>query len=90
MAERQLKIINNMSQYLNPNGIIVYSTCSLNDEENWGVVDSFLKLNKEFHLESAKHFVPNEWLNDKQCLETFPSKHNVDGMFAARLKKYVK
>ena len=90
MAERQLKIINNMSQYLNPNGIIVYSTCSLNDEENWDVVDSFLKLNKDFYLESAKNFIPDQWINSKECLEIFPPKHNVDGMFAARLKKYAK
>ena len=90
MAERQLKIINNMSQYLNTNGIIVYSTCSLNDEENWDVVDSFLKLNKDFYLESAKNFIPDQWINSKECLEIFPPKHNVDGMFAARLKKYAK
>ena len=58
-----------------------------NHEENWDVVSSFLKLQKEFHLEPAQNFVPNEWINRNQCLETFPPKHNVDGMFAARLRK---
>ena len=41
-----------------------------------------LILKKEFHLEPAQNFVPNEWINHNQCLETFPSKDNVDGMFA--------
>tara|TARA_Y100000590_G_scaffold91142_1_gene102839 strand:- start:1276 stop:2409 length:1134 start_codon:yes stop_codon:yes gene_type:complete len=87
MSARQLKILNNMSKYLKVNGVLVYSTCSINHEENWDVVSSFLKLKKEFHLEPAQNFVPNEWINRNQCLETFPPKHNVDGMFAARLRK---
>ena len=87
MSVRQLKILNNMSKYLKVNGVIVYSTCSINHEENWDVVSSFLNLKKEFHLEPAQNFVPNEWINHNQCLETFPSKDNVDGMFAARLRK---
>ena len=87
MSARQLKILNNMSKYLKVNGVLVYSTCSINHEENWDVVSSFLKLQKEFHLEPAQNFVPNEWINRNQCLETFPPKHNVDGMFAARLRK---
>jgi 16S rRNA (cytosine967-C5)-methyltransferase len=56
-------------------------------EENWNVVESFLKLNNNFSLESGKNFVPNSWLNHKGCLETFPPRDNVDGMFAARIRK---
>ena len=31
-----------------------------------------------------------KFVESKECLEIFPPKHNVDGMFAARLKKYAK
>ena len=87
MAEIQTAILGHMAQFLKPSGILVYATCSLEMEENWNVVESFLKLNNNFSLESGKNFVPNSWLNHKGCLETFPPRDNVDGMFAARIRK---
>ena len=77
-----------MTQFLKPNGVIVYSTCSIENEENWNVIESFLKLNNNFYLESGENFVPNQWLESKGFLETFPPRDKIDGMFAARLKKY--
>ena len=77
-----------MAKFLKPKGVIVYSTCSMEYEENWNVVESFLKLNNNFYLESGKSFVPNQWLNAEGCLETFPPRDKIDGMFAARIRKY--
>jgi len=88
MSLKQLKILNHMTQFLKPNGVIVYSTCSIENEENWNVIESFLKLNNNFYLESGENFVPNQWLESKGFLETFPPRDKIDGMFAARLKKY--
>ena len=88
MSLKQLKILNHMSQFLKPDGVIVYSTCSIENEENWNVIESFLKLNNNFYLESGENFVPNQWLKSKGYLETFPPRDKIDGMFAARLKKY--
>ena len=50
MANIQLAILNHMSQFLRPNGVLVYATCSLEVEENWNVVESFLKLKDNFFL----------------------------------------
>lgn len=86
MAAIQLAILMHMSQFLKKDGVMVYATCSLEAEENWNVVESFLKLNDNFFLESGKDFVPESWLNEQNCLATFPPRHNVDGMFAARLR----
>jgi len=52
------------------------------------VVESFLKLNNNFYLESGKNFVPNQWLNTEGCLETFPPRDKIEGMFAARIRRY--
>tara|TARA_B100000941_G_scaffold79654_2_gene54552 strand:+ start:2146 stop:3453 length:1308 start_codon:yes stop_codon:yes gene_type:complete len=83
----QNKIINNVSRFLKKGGVIVYATCSLEDQENWNVVRSFLKLNPDFKLESVERKIPDQWLNSNKCLETFPPRDNVDGMFAAKIKK---
>ena len=82
-----MEILTNMAQYVKPRGTIIYSTCSLEREENWNVVESFLKLNNNFNLKSGKNFVPKPWLNSNQCLETFPPRDKVDGMFASNLRK---
>ena len=88
MSFRQLKILQHMAKFLKAKGVIVYSTCSMEYEENWNVVESFLKLNNNFYLESGKNFVPNQWLNAEGCLESFPARDKIDGMFAARIRKY--
>ena len=87
MSFYQMKILQHMSGFLKPNGILVYSTCSLEYQENWNVVSSFLKVNSNYKLESAESFVPKKWINEQNCFETFPPRDNVDGMFAARIRR---
>lgn len=86
MARIQLAILKNVSQYLKPGGLIVYGTCSLEEEENWNVVDTFLKLNGRFTIESGADYIPANWLGKRGNLETFPPRDQVDGMFAVRLR----
>ncbi len=53
LAERQLKILRGAAARVRPGGAVVYSTCSLEGEENLGVVESFLKRGG-FLLEEAR------------------------------------
>ena len=86
-ASLQLKILKNISKYVKNGGILVYATCSMENEENWDVVSQFLKFDNSFAIDSPIGLIPNEWINDKNCMQTIPYKHKVDGMFAARLVK---
>ena len=74
-----------MSKYLKKNGAMVYSTCSLNDNENWKVVDRFLTLNREFYIDSASNYVDSKYVDKNKCMSIFPPKHKMEGMFAARI-----
>ena len=87
MSAYQIKILFHISKFLKTNGVIVYATCSMENQENWNVIDSFLKLNSNYKLESIDNLAPREWINKKNCLETFPPRDHVDGMFAARIRK---
>jgi 16S rRNA (cytosine967-C5)-methyltransferase len=58
---------------LKAGGVLVYSTCSLEPEENEEVVKAFLAAHSEFKLESERQLVP--------------FSENVDGAFVARLRK---
>ncbi len=87
MVEIQSRIINNVSKYLNDKGVLVYSTCSIEEEENWGIIDNFLNSNHNFKLDKADKFIPKEYVDKKGCLSIFPPIHDLDGIFAARLVK---
>jgi len=68
----QLALLNQAATVLKPGGIIVYSTCSLEPEENSEVVKEFLATNPNFKLETERQLLP--------------FADNVDGAYVARLK----
>ncbi|MBA65176.1 MAG: hypothetical protein CMG55_05180 [Candidatus Marinimicrobia bacterium] len=83
----QLSILNHCSQFLKNGGSMVYSTCSLEPEENLVVVENFLNLNSNFTIDELPSAIPNFWIKDKHFLNTSPHLHGIDGMFAIRIKK---
>lgn len=58
LAEVQLKILENSAGYLRENGTLIYSTCTVSDIENRGVIDRFLKKNKNFSIVLEKQLLP--------------------------------
>ena len=85
MVQIQRDLLVNISQYVNKGGVIVYSTCSLEHEENWQVVNHFLQTNSDWQVESAEKFVPKEFVDGQGALYTFPPQNGIDGGFAVRL-----
>jgi len=81
----QSKILNHMSQFLKPGGRIIYTTCSIEQEENWGVVDAFLKLNDNYCIDKETIDIPNSWLDERGAMAPFPPISKTDGMFAVKL-----
>jgi len=89
LAKLQLKILNNASKYLKPNGILVYSTCSIEPEENTEVIKAFLELNPDFKLDEIGKYLPFDIKNDSGFYQIIQSEENMEGFFIAKLK-YVK
>lgn len=87
MAELQLRILQNSARHLKPDGRLVYSTCTLEPEENWQVVEAFLKLAPQFQIDNIDHLIPRNWIDSNNCMSTFPPRDQVDGIFAVRLSK---
>jgi 16S rRNA (cytosine967-C5)-methyltransferase len=86
-AGLQLGILNNMIKYLAPHGTIVYATCSMEHEENWDVVNAFLKLNPDFRIVTKHSPALKMWIDEKGALVTFPPEDEVSGMFAVKMVK---
>ena len=82
----QMQILCNASKYINPGGVIVYSTCSIEPEENDMIIDSFLENHKSFTLEAADLYISKKFTDKIGYLRTNSFYHKIDGGFAARLK----
>lgn len=90
LAKLQLQILNTASKYVKPQGVLIYSTCTINRSENIEVLEGFLKDNDEFYLEDLTGLVAENLESDtksKGYIEIFPHIHGIDGFFIARLKR---
>lgn len=87
LAQMQRELLENAARLLKPGGALVYSTCTMEPEENQQVVKSFLAHHPEFTLQRADAFVNKNLSNAEGFVETFPHKHGMDGSFAARMVK---
>jgi len=86
-ASLQRELLDSAANLVGAGGILVYSTCSLEPEENERQVDWFLSGHPEFKLDRPPEAIPAMYIDDNDCLRITPYKHGMDGMFAARFKK---
>ncbi len=86
LAEIQRSILDNAADMVKPGGVIVYSTCTIEPEENEDNVNWFLDKHPEFELDPAEKYLPAEVCKNG-FFATFPHVHKIDGAFAARLVK---
>ena len=85
LSGKQLRILKNASKTLKKGGRLIYSTCSLEREENEEVVEKFLAENDDF--EKIPPRVPENFLTAEGFARTFPHRDKTDGFFIAVLRK---
>lgn len=79
----QLKILTNASKVVKPGGLLVYSTCTIEQMENDNVVYSFVKANPEFEIEPIDLPV----FGQRKTLQIMPQDLNSDGFYIAKLRR---
>lgn len=98
LANIQKKLICNAFELLKENGMLVYSTCSVEPEEDEGVVDFLLKKYpnakvQEIQFEGCRskpviEFEGNTYNSEvSKCLRLWPQDNNTEGFFVTKIKK---
>jgi 16S rRNA (cytosine967-C5)-methyltransferase len=86
LARLQSELLDRTAALVPPEGLLIYSTCSLEPEENHAQVQRFLAAHPEFSREPAEA-VPPELLSPEGDLLVLPHRHAMDGAFGARLRR---
>lgn len=69
----QLAILESAAQCVKPGGVLAYTTCSIEPEENQEILQAFLAGNQEFKLVKS--------------VQLYPQDYNTDGFFLSRLER---
>lgn len=86
----QRDILSKVKSYVKKGGTLIYSTCTINEDENMGNVEWFLSENKDFELVPVKEDLCQELQESMMsdgCLQLIPGVHKSDGFFIAKFKK---
>ena len=84
----QQEIINNAARYVKPGGLLLYSTCTLVQAENEGVVENFLRTHPDFTTEPLP--LPAVFPKNKSgMLALVPGEYDTDGFFICRLRRKI-
>ncbi len=87
MAAYQKELLSAAIAIVERGGVVVYSTCSIEPEENEQVVRAVMEARGDLKLADIGRFVDPSVVYKDGMMQTLPHVHGVDGIFAARLER---
>jgi 16S rRNA (cytosine967-C5)-methyltransferase len=87
LVHLQKSLMENAAKLVKSGGVLVYSTCTIEPEENIDLIKEFLMQHLEFSIESGINSIHQNLIGNQGQIETFRHKHGMDGSFSIRLRK---
>ncbi len=89
LSELQFSLLEQAKAYVKNHGQLIYSTCTMEYEENEGVLQRFISENPDFNLIDVNENIPETLRSSSPTIRIFPSDNGLDGFFIAVMKKSV-
>lgn len=87
IVNMQYELLQKGASHLKPGGVIVYSTCTIEPEENFEIIKRFLAEHNNFKLLDASSSFSENLIDENGCIQTLPHVHGIDGSFAAGIQR---
>lgn len=91
LAEKQKAMLLKVADLVKPGGVLMYSVCSCEPEENEDVIDYFLEKRPDFIIHHdivpVHHNIDKTMVSEKGFFRTYPDHPVMDGFFAISLKR---
>jgi 16S rRNA (cytosine967-C5)-methyltransferase len=83
----QKKILDRSATYVKKGGTIIYSTCTISQEENNEVIEDFIRHHQDFYQIPPPLTINSSIIDGRKYFRTYPHRHNMDGFFGTVLVK---
>lgn len=87
LSEIQLEILNTSAKYVKNHGQLIYSTCTIDMEENSRNIERFLEQHPNFKMDNLNDEIPEALRQETKYLQILPGDHGLDGFFIVRLTR---
>ncbi|WP_235919121.1 16S rRNA (cytosine(967)-C(5))-methyltransferase RsmB [Heliomicrobium undosum] len=94
LRELQRELLDGAAPLVKPGGVLVYSTCTIEPEENFQQVKDFLQRHPDFGAEDLSPFLPDLDFTEEEkrqsakgYFQILPHRFQTDGFFVARLRR---
>ena len=84
----QRELLKQAATWIEPQGVLVYATCTINPQENEKVIQSFLATHPEWKIKSP--VIGDLWsqfINPEGWIKVYPHRYDMDGFFMVKLQK---
>jgi 16S rRNA (cytosine967-C5)-methyltransferase len=83
----QWQLLSEAGILTNPGGILIYSTCTINRDENERMIERFLRSFPTFSIEPPAKIFPENWVSTGGWIETAHHLDDIDGTYCVLLRK---
>jgi 16S rRNA (cytosine967-C5)-methyltransferase len=88
LSTLQIQLLNSAAQHVKPDGILVYSTCTLHPQENEAVIEHFLAENSQWQIDPLEpDSLAAELQTEAGWVKIWPHQTEMDGFFMVRLRQ---
>lgn len=90
LTKLQRELLEAAVDWVKPNGVLVYSTCTLHPDENQNLIQEFLRDHPDWHIQPPKKESPvAPFVTEQGWATVWPHKQDMDGFFMVKLQRSI-